>query len=273
MMQAQVLSAVVNRMKIVKTINYGQKYITDLKYINEGNVCVSVVNIEGNDSSCRQGYSPIGFFSTFGSCLCFMGNFDYEDVIFWDTSSRSLRTLSSWTLPYEPSSGYTPNGIAMCKSGAILVCLWNHQVHERSLGKVVKLSFNGTAQFEIESEKNRPLFICPTYITENGNGDICVSDVNAVVVTDAGGFLRFRYTGAQGDTQFDPYGICCDSKNNIIVADMVKNRIYMIDQNGELLYYIHYSDMNKPRALCIDEDDNLYVGEWLFEEIKVLSLQ
>ncbi|XP_062591580.1 uncharacterized protein LOC134253080 [Saccostrea cucullata] len=160
----------------------------------------------------------------------------------------------------------------MSKSGAILISLWNHQMHKRLLGKVVKLSKFGKKHFEIESDKNRPLFICPTHIAENGNGDICVSDVNAVVVTDAGGFLRFRYTGAQSDPQFDPYGICCDSKNNIIVADMMKNRIHVINQNGELLHYIQYKDMHMPRALCIDEHDNLYVGEWLSEEIKVLSL-
>ncbi|XP_062596453.1 uncharacterized protein LOC134257894 [Saccostrea cucullata] len=177
------------------------------------------------------------------------------------------------TLGNEQLNGYIPNGIALCKSGSLLVCMWNHQVHDRSLGKVLKLSLQGDKRFEIETNKNRPLFICPTYITENGNGDICVSDVNAVVVTDAGGFLRFRYTGTKSDPQFDPYGICCDSKNNIIVADMVKNRIHMTDQNGELLHFIQYVDMHMPRALCIDEDDNLYVGEWSSEEIKVLSLQ
>ncbi|XP_062608054.1 uncharacterized protein LOC134269882 [Saccostrea cucullata] len=160
----------------------------------------------------------------------------------------------------------------MCKLGAILVCLWNNQVHDRSIGKVLKLSHTGIRVFEIKTDKNRPLFICPTYLTENGNEDIYVSDVNAVVVTDTRGFLRFRYTGAQSDPQFDPYGICCDSKNNIIVADMVKNRIHMIDQNGELLHYIQYKDMHMPRALCINKHDILYVGEWMSEEIKVLSL-
>ncbi|XP_062583821.1 protein lin-41-like [Saccostrea cucullata] len=178
-----------------------------------------------------------------------------------------------WPLPDELTGGYTPNGSAMCKSGTILVCLWNYQVHKRSLGNVLKLSLGGVKLFDKETDKNRPLFICPTYITENGNEDICVSDVNAVVVTDAGGFLRFRYTGTQSDPQFDPYGICCDSKNNIIVADMVKNRIHMIDQNGELLHFIQYQGMHMPRALCINKHNILYVGEWLSEEIKVLSLQ
>ncbi|XP_062608052.1 uncharacterized protein LOC134269881, partial [Saccostrea cucullata] len=173
----------------------------------------------------------------------------------------------------EPLNRYTPNGIAACRSGSILVSLWNHQVHDRSLGKVLKLSQTGSKLLEIETDKNRPLFICPTYIAENRNGDICVSDVNAVVVTDAGGLLRFRYTGTQSDPQFDPYGICCYSRKNIIIADMLKNRIHMIDQNGNLIHFIHYNHVHMPRALRIDKHDNLYVGEWLSEEIKVLSLQ
>ncbi|XP_062588689.1 uncharacterized protein LOC134250341 [Saccostrea cucullata] len=270
-MQAQVLSATVNRVEIVRTINYGQRYIIDLKCAYKGQVCVSVLNMKSSDSSFELRKGPIYFFSTYGSCLCFHV---YGNVVFWNATKRSLGTnYSQWHTLDELSTGYTPKGMAACKSGAVLVCLWNQQVHNRSLGKVLKLSQNGRKQFEISTDKNRPIFICPTYIAENGNGDICVSDVNAVIVTDAGGFLRFRYTGAQSDPQFDPYGICCDSKNNIIVADMVKNRIHVINQNGELLHYIQYKDMHKPRALCIDEDDNMYVGEWLSEEIKVLSLQ
>ncbi|XP_061180818.1 uncharacterized protein LOC133189465 [Saccostrea echinata] len=280
MMQAQVLTAVVKEMKIVRTINYGQKYITDLKYVNKGKVCVSVVNKLHEKPFLYHRGDSISCFSTYGSCLCFTWREYPEDIIYIFSDNRSLILYDKlrnkkriWPQSGELSTEYTPSGIAACKSQAILVCLWNHQVHERSLGKVLKLSIWGEKFFEIETDKNRPLFICPTYITENGNEDICVSDVNAVVVTDAGGFLRFRYRGTQSDPQFDPYGICCDSKNNIIVADTVKNRIHMIDQNGGLLHYINYSDMHMPRALCIDEGDNLYVGEWLSEEIKVLSLQ
>ncbi|XP_062583823.1 uncharacterized protein LOC134245562 [Saccostrea cucullata] len=284
-MQAQVLSAIVNRVNIKSTINYGQKYITDLKYVNNGRVCVSVVNSQENTLHCqfRGGSNSIQYFCNYGACLCYIHGRhylgDYGIVIYSD--NRSLLSysiqpqLTGPVLPSqnEPLDGYIPNGIAVCKSGSLLVSLWNNQVHDRSLGKVLKLSYAGNKLSEIKTDKNRPLFICPSYIAENGNGDICVSDVNAVVVTDAGGFLRFRYTGAQSDPQFDPYGICCDSKNDIIVADMVKNRIHMIDENGELLHYIQYKDMHMPRALCIDEDDNLYVGEWLSEDIKVLSHQ
>jgi hypothetical protein len=92
-----------------------------------------------------------------------------------------------------------------------------------------------------------------------------------VVVTDGGGMLRFRYTGRPGDPQFDPYGICCDSRCNIITANMKNDKIHVIDQDGGFLHYIQYDGMKKPRALCIDENDQLYVGEWDSDVIKVIS--
>ncbi|XP_062614361.1 uncharacterized protein LOC134276096 [Saccostrea cucullata] len=255
MMQAEVLSAVVYQ--IVKTINCGQRYITDLKYVTNESLCVSVVNTKDIRSSNKFGNGSFRCLSTQASYLCYM-RCGYEYFIFWEHgylkclrtrpngSSQEPEPFENWNNYANPWKGYEPNGIAACKSGGILVCLWNKQV----LGHSQVL-----------------------YITENGNEDICVSDVNAVVVTDAGGLLRFRYKGLSDDSQFDPYGICSDSQNNIIIADMKKNRIHLIDQNGEFLHYIQYKDMNMPRALCIDEDNNLYVGEWTSEKIKVLSRQ
>ncbi|XP_062588243.1 protein lin-41-like [Saccostrea cucullata] len=291
MMQAQVLSAVVYR--ITRTINYGHKYVVDLKYADNGGVCVSVVNSQGPRNKYPKDTSIRHFF--FGeSCLRYMDDSTERIILLENQSIFYIKDVRqhSYKIYYEdnintiwPRSSdiyirYSPTRIALCKNNAILICLWNHQVQERSMGKVVKTSFekirtivSDGAFFEIESDKDKPLFRCPTYIAENGNEDICVSDVNTVVVTDAGGLLRFRYKGLSDDPHFDPYGICCDSQKNIIVADMMKNRIHMIDENGGFLHYIQYKNMDKPRALCIDEHDNLYVGEWSSEEIKVLSPQ
>ena len=176
-----------------------------------------------------------------------------------------------WPPPKEESDQnddhYIPQGMVATRSGFFLICLWNNRVGERSLGKVV--SDNG--RLNIFTDKNQPLFICPTYIAENGNGDICVSDVGAVVVTDAGGMLRFRYQGISANSNFEPYGLCCNSACNIIIADMKNDRIHVIDKDGGFLYTVQYEGIKMPRALCIDEKDNVYVGEWNTDSIKVLS--
>lgn len=116
-------------------------------------------------------------------------------------------------------------------------------------------------------DKNRPLFICSTYIAENGNGYICVSDVRGVVVTDAGGVLRFRYQGNSNSNNFDPYGICCD----IIVADMKNERIHVVDKDVDFIYNVTYNGIIMPRAVCIDENDRVFVGEWDSDAIKAIA--
>lgn len=171
------------------------------------------------------------------------------------------------TTGFPPKYHFTPQGIAVSKMGGELICLWNNEIGKKSFGKVVKTNDD----FEIFTDKNRPLYVCPTYIAENSNGDICVSDVRAVVVTDAGGMLRFRYQGNSDDSNFDPYGICCDSSCNIIVADMKNNKLHMINKDGAFLYYVTYEGIRMPRALCIDEKNHVYVGEWNTDVIKVIA--
>uniref|UniRef100_A0A8W8NTS0 Tripartite motif-containing protein 2 n=1 Tax=Magallana gigas TaxID=29159 RepID=A0A8W8NTS0_MAGGI len=173
----------------------------------------------------------------------------------------------STTTGLPPKYQFIPQGIALSKTGGELICLWNKEIGKNSFGKVLKTN----EDFEIFSDKNCPLYVCPTYIAENGNGDICVSDVRAVVVTDAGGMLRFRYQGNSSDSNFDPYGICCDSSCNIIVADMKNNKLHMIDKDGAFLYYVTYEGIRMPRALCIDENNHVYVGEWNTDVIKVIA--
>lgn len=77
----------------------------------------------------------------------------------------------------------------VCKLGDVFICLWNNEIGEKSLGKVILI--NGI--FNIFIDKNYFLYVCFIYIVENGNGDICVFDVRVVVVMDVGGMLRFCY--------------------------------------------------------------------------------
>uniref|UniRef100_K1QSB8 Uncharacterized protein n=1 Tax=Magallana gigas TaxID=29159 RepID=K1QSB8_MAGGI len=57
----------------------------------------------------------------------------------------------------------------------------------------------------------------PNYITENNNGDIAVSDYDAVVVTEREGRHRFSYTGHPAESVLRPRGICTDALSHILV--------------------------------------------------------
>nr|XP_022312588.1 uncharacterized protein LOC111117709 [Crassostrea virginica] len=199
-----------------------------------------------------------------------------KDNAVYQTTSQGLpgpyqESNLVWT--QGTTSGFSLKGIAVCKSGKALLSLWNNKIGERSVGKVIVINPGRPMEecVKIFTDKNLPLLVCPTYIAKNGNGDICVSDVEAVVVTDAGGMLRFRYQGVSRNSNFEPYGLCCDSNCNIIIADMKNDKIHVIDKDGGFLHYVRYEGIKMPRALSIDENDNVYVGEWNTTSIKVIS--
>lgn len=283
MNQAQVLSTAVYRISRTLSLKY-PFYIIDIAYSNYGTVCLSVTNTSRVSIRSRSFLSrmqdvkvivPTGSYIDVSP----IGHGDVDEHFFFDKTERVCSSQLGFTNVGKPSSFITylndnqlkPHGIAISKSGGILMCLWNRKYSDQSAGKVVKLYQYYEIVLEIESDKNIPMFVFPSYKAENGNGDICVSDVRTVVVTDAGGMLRFRYQGNSSDSNFDPYGICCDSTCNIIVADMKNNIIHLIDKNGDFLYHVIYEGIRMPRALCIDENDNLYVAEWYTDSIKVVA--
>nr|XP_034321616.1 uncharacterized protein LOC117688060 [Crassostrea gigas] len=275
MNQAQALSSV--NYRILRTISLDHHfYIIDIAYSDKGTVCLSVCADQKYGSTVITKRNPVGFVLPTGSYI------DYGHWKFYYINDNIVNACSC-TDSYLSINGpkvvqnkadvnlFQTHGIAVCKSDYILVCQWNRKFKDQSAGKVVKLEYiadnRNDIVLEIESDKNQPLYICPTNIAENGNGDICVFDVRAVVVTDAGGMLRFRYQGNLRD--FDPYGICCDSSCNIIVADMKNDKIHVIDKDGA--FHVTYDGIKMPRAICIDENNNLYVGEWHTDTVKVIA--
>lgn len=285
--QAQSLSSEV--FSIVNTISLGQRrYIFDMITYVPGHVSLSMINPDLYDvSNLSYKQKRVHIALPTG---CYIAKAPYSELFYgienmiatcnsYDEFKKGITVNNIfWTQNTSEANTYTwkPHGIAVSKKH-VLVCLWNQKFRKQSIGKVMKIRTekhgvpNNPTCIEIQSDKNIPLYVCPTYIVENGNGDICVSDVRAVVVTDAGGMLKFRYQGNSSKSNFDPYGICCDSLSNIIVADMNNDKIHMVDKDGEFLHHVTYEGIRMPRALSIDGNDHLYVGEWDSDSIKIIS--
>ena len=111
--------------------------------------------------------------------------------------------------------------------------------------------------------KAKELYGDPRYITENINGDICISDFSrrAVVVLNKSGQHRFSYKG-QGSA-FSPWGICADVLGHILVCNCKGENIHLLDQDGEFLSIIisPKQGIESPRGLSVDDENNLYVGQ------------
>ena len=91
----------------------------------------------------------------------------------------------------------------------------------------------------------------------------CTSDhFKAVVMVNKSGQHRFSYTG-QG-SEFSPYGICTDVLGHILVCDGNSDTVHLLDQDGEFLSVILSTQQGIRSAcsLCVDDENNLYVGQF-----------
>jgi hypothetical protein len=102
--------------------------------------------------------------------------------------------------------------------------------------KVTRYNKTGEELQNIQRDnKGQGLYGYPYYITENINGDICVSNLfkQAVVVVNKSELYRFSYTG-QG-SGFSPWVICTDVLGHILVCDDYSNTVHLLDQDGQFL--------------------------------------
>lgn len=118
-----------------------------------------------------------------------------------------------------------------------------------------------------------PLYICPSFITENNNGDVVVSDRYQLAVTESGGRHRFFYKGPPFGKEFLPQGICTDALSNILVCDYRTKSVHLIDKDGTFCRFLltqKFDGISEPRCLSIDVITNLlWVGS---EDRNVVSV-
>nr|XP_034306140.1 uncharacterized protein LOC117682518 isoform X1 [Crassostrea gigas] len=143
---------------------------------------------------------------------------------------------------------------------------------DREPSKVTRYNKTGTELQNIQRDnKGQTLYGKPHYITENINGDVCVSDYNkhAVVVVDKSGQRRFSYTG-QG-SGLNPYGICTDVLGHILVCNDKSKTVHLLDQDGQFLSLLLTPQQGEkcPLAVCVDDENNLWVGQYLTNTVKV----
>ena len=115
-----------------------------------------------------------------------------------------------------------------------------------------------------EDNNGRPLFSQPHYITENINGDVCISDLNkqAIVVVNIAGQHRFSYKGQKPEFYF--WGVCTDVLGNILACESISEEVHLLNQDGVFLGILLSSRQHGvmyPRSVCVDDENNLYVGK------------
>eukprot|EP00105_Crassostrea_gigas_P045835 XP_019929983.1 PREDICTED: uncharacterized protein LOC105346070 [Crassostrea gigas] len=183
-------------------------------------------------------------------------------LIYTDRENKVINkiTLDNTITEFIKTGDWEPLSIHSSQiNGDILVGMFTEDE-----GKVTRYNKTGTEIQNIQRDnKGQALYSDPHYITENINGDVCVSDYNndAVVVVDKSGQHRFSYTG-QG-SGLNPFGICTDVLGHILVCDEISEKVHLLDQDGQFLSLLltPQQGVKYPYSVCVDDENNLWVGQ------------
>ena len=185
------------------------------------------------------------------------------DLVYCDPCSRSINIVrGTQTKTLITLLVWQPLYICSASSGDLLVTMISDK---NQAIKVVRYSGYVEKQSIQWDDQGKPLYTPHEIkdLSENRNLDICVADFSAgaVVVVNAAGNLRFRYTGPPSESLIRAVSITTDSQANILTVDWNSN-VHIIDQDGHLLrFYVIRRLFDCPFGLSADTRDNLFVTE------------
>ncbi|XP_062609530.1 E3 ubiquitin-protein ligase TRIM71-like [Saccostrea cucullata] len=197
-----------------------------------------------------------------------------NDIIFSDFYDRSVKQLTIETKEMQVifRTDWNPKGLCCGNDGDVFVCLVENQN-----GKVSKFKKGGLSQEFINGVDGQRLFEQPSYICQNSNSDLCISDTGkrAVIVLDATGNKKFAYSGsdADGRSPFDPRGIDTEVGGNIVVVDYGNHEVILISETGKFLTcLLDRSDgLSRPCDVSVDGENKLWVAECRTGRLKVFQ--
>eukprot|EP00105_Crassostrea_gigas_P007125 XP_011421272.1 PREDICTED: uncharacterized protein LOC105323897 [Crassostrea gigas] len=262
--------------ELVATIQTGYQNVTSVTYLNEDCVWTSGLT---KDIKC---------FNMKGELLHTVSNKSEKwpndiavdsdgNLLFSDWTSRTVNKVKNGQIEeLIRLRGWGPSKLCVTSNGDLLVTLISGNDYQ---SKVVRYSGSTAKQTIQFDDEGKPLYsgnINAKHITENRNHDICVADCGAcaVVVVNQNGKLRWRYIGHPSVTKkkpFKPVGITTDSQSRVLTADYFNHSIHILDQDGQFLRYIDNCDLKSPYGLCVDNNDNLFVSEYLNGNVKKIK--
>nr|XP_034305089.1 uncharacterized protein LOC105335744 [Crassostrea gigas]XP_034305090.1 uncharacterized protein LOC105335744 [Crassostrea gigas] len=261
--------------EFLRTIQTGHERLCSVTCLNEGIIWTSGAS---NEIKC---------FNSKGSLLQTIqtksGSFPYDiavdgggNLLYSDWSTIVYKVKNGQIEEFIRLQGWVPGNLCVTSTGDLLVTMFSN---DETQSKVVRYSGSTEKQTIQFDDKGKPLYsrnVMLKYITEYRNHDICVADygASAVVVVNQDGKLRWRYTGHSSVTKnepFKPWGITTDSQSLILTSDKDNHCIHILDQNGQFLRCIDNCDLESPSGLCMDNNDNLFVCEYLKGKVKKIK--
>ena len=171
-------------------------------------------------------------------------------------------------------NGWCPRGIFCGEDGDLFVSMRKKDLSE---SKVVRYK-EGEAkhEYQFDGEGNHLYSLFTKYLLhlcQNRNGDICVADpaLNAVVVVNVEGMLKFLYRGnaVMLNGHFMPRSIATDINGLIITNDCYSHSVHILDCDGKFLRLIE--NPTGDGGLRVDSDNNLLLGEYVTGKIHIIK--
>lgn len=142
----------------------------------------------------------------------------------------------------------------------------NNLIRKISKNGVVS-TYTGSGLYGTKDGKNTDCeFQYPNAITADSNGRLFVLDGDwkstKIRVVDLEGNTNTFLDNKRSTINWErPADIVCDSNNNLLISDSVKNTIYIITPTGNVSNYFDVKDfkLNSPHGLALDKKDNLFI--------------
>ncbi|XP_056011486.1 uncharacterized protein LOC125678444 [Ostrea edulis] len=165
------------------------------------------------------------------------------------------------------TGGWTPRGLCSTAKDEILVSMFK----AGEADKIVRYSGVTIIQEIWRDSNGHFLFRDASYVCENANSDICVSDADShcVIVVNSSGIPRYKYTGGP-QSQFEPGHLACDRYCHILIADRTKHCIHITDKDGKFMLLVDRLLIQAPVGIFIDDNDMMYVAERKSGKIKMI---
>lgn len=227
-------------------------WVSDGSCLSLTNTKNEVLHIFMNGLGCCYGYHTV---NSEGALIFIDRNRDIKKLS--NDITKTTMFIETTALEWEPCCVYWSPF-----TNDLLAGMYNRY---KENGKVTRYNQTGHLTQTIQhNNKGLELYQSPTYITDNNNGDIVVSElIGVVLVTDHRGRHRFSYTGHPSRSVLEPWGICTDPLSHILVSDGVTETVQMLDKDGHFLKYLLTKPQYivRPNSLSFDINTNrLWVG-------------
>nr|XP_022312161.1 tripartite motif-containing protein 3-like [Crassostrea virginica] len=266
-----ILKQLKDKARLIATIPTDYKNVFDVAcvgdseaWIRGNNSNITRIDIHG---TLKDTVSIIGLLGLYGpNGIAFTRE---GELIFIDSKSQTVKIVRHGR---SETLITTPQKRELCRlhctrSGDILIHMRNIDMNLKFVNKIIRYQGQRIKQEIYNDGQGNPIFtdkFSSLFMSENNNGDICVSDTNAhnVVVVDKTGRVRFRYDGrpARRKEAFGPIGIVTDTLSQIIVADYNNNCLHILDQDGQFLRCVDDCGLENPHGLSVDNEGRLWVG-------------